>query len=394
MIEFTMPSLGADMEAGTLVEWHVKPGDKVKRGDIIASVDTQKGLIDIEVFNEGIIEKLLLKENEKVPVGTVMATIDPGEEAVVKKKEKIPEPIEKEKTPGPIAKAKKEIEKVELAQEHHRAKASPLAKRIAEENGIDLSNITGTGEDGVITKDDVESAMIEKMAPKEEKKVTVATTENVRMAVAAAMSKSNREIPHYYLETKIDMSKAMDWLEEANKQRSVKQRLLPVVLLIGAVAKAVTEVPDLNGYWQNGLERKEEINIGFVVSLRTGGVMIPAIHNADQKAIDELMASLNDIIPRARAMKLRSSELSESTITVTNLGENNAETVYGVIYPPQVAIVGFGSITEMPWAENGLLGARPVLNVTLSADHRATDGATGSRFLMALKKYLSNPDLL
>lgn len=382
------------MEAGTLVEWHVKPGDKVKRGDIIASVDTQKGLIDIEVFNEGIIEKLLLKENEKVPVGTLMATIDPGEEAVVKKKEKIPEPIEKEKAPGPIAAAKKEIEKVELAQEHHRAKASPLAKRIAEENGIDLSNITGTGEDGVITKDDVESAMIEKMAPKEEKKVTVATTENVRMAVAAAMSKSNREIPHYYLETKIDMSKAMDWLEEANKQRSVKQRLLPVVLLIGAVAKAVTEVPDLNGYWQNGLERKEEINIGFVVSLRTGGVMIPAIHNADQKTIDELMASLNDIIPRARAMKLRSSELSESTITVTNLGENNAETVYGVIYPPQVAIVGFGSITEMPWAENGLLGARPMLNVTLAADHRATDGATGSRFLMTVKKYLSSPDLL
>lgn len=385
MIEFTMPSLGADMEAGTLVEWHVKPGDKVKRGDIIASVETQKGLIDIEVFNEGTIEKMLLKENEKVPVGTVMAIIEPGKEAVVKKEEKILESIEKEK---------KEIEKVELPPEHHRIKASPLAKNIAAENGIDLSNITGSGEDGAITKDDVEKAMIEKMAPKEEKKVTATTTENVRMAVAAAMSKSNREIPHYYLKTKIDMSKALAWLEEANKQRSVKQRLLPVVLLIKAVAKAVTEVPDLNGYWQNGLERKEEINIGFVVSLRTGGVMIPAIHNADQQTIDELMASLNDIIPRARAMKLRSSELSESTITVTNLGDNNAETVYGVIYPPQVAIVGFGSIIEMPWAENGLLGARPVINVTLSADHRATDGATGSRFLMTLKKYLSNPDLL
>lgn len=382
------------MEAGTLVEWHVKPGDKVKRGDIIASVDTQKGLIDIEVFNEGIIEKLLLKENEKVPVGTVMATIEAGEKVVVMEEEKIPEPKEKEKIAEPKEEEKKEIEKVELPLEHHRIKASPLAKSIAAENGIDLSNITGSGEDGAITKDDVEKAMIEKMAPKEEKKVTATTTENVRMAVAAAMSKSNREIPHYYLKTKIDMSKALAWLEEANKQRSVKQRLLLVVLLIKAVAKAVTEVPDLNGYWQNGLERKEEINIGFVVSLRTGGVMIPAIHNADQQTIDELMASLNDIIPRARAMKLRSSELSESTITVTNLGDNNAETVYGVIYPPQVAIVGFGSIIEMPWAENGLLGARPVINVTLSADHRATDGATGSRFLMTLKKYLSNPDLL
>ena len=191
MIEFTMPSLGADMEAGTLVEWHVKPGDKVKRGDIIASVDTQKGLIDIEVFNEGTIEKLLLKENEKVPVGTVMAIIEPGKEAVVKEDEKIPEPMEKEKIAEPKEEEKKEIKKVELPSEHHRIKASPLAKSIAAGNGIDLSIITGTGEDGAITKDDVEKAMIEKMAPKEEKKVTATTTENVRMAVAAAMSKSN-----------------------------------------------------------------------------------------------------------------------------------------------------------------------------------------------------------
>jgi pyruvate dehydrogenase E2 component (dihydrolipoamide acetyltransferase) len=122
--------------------------------------------------------------------------------------------------------------------------------------------------------------------------------------------------------------------------------------------------------------------------------MIPAIHNADKKSIDELMAALNDIIPRARSMKLRSSELSESTVTVTSLGEDNAETVYGVIYPPQVSIVGFGSITEQPWAELGMLDVRPVLNITLSADHRATDGATGSRFLIAVKNYLRKPELL
>jgi pyruvate dehydrogenase E2 component (dihydrolipoamide acetyltransferase) len=211
------------------------------------------------------------------------------------------------------------------------------------------------------------------------------------MAVAAAMSKSNREIPHYYLETKVDMRAALAWLAEANKQRSVKQRLLPVVLLIKAVAKALAEVPDLNGYWENGLQKKTDINIGFVVSLRTGGVMIPAIHNADKKTIDELMISLNDIIPRARAMNLRSSELSESTLTVTNLGEGNVETVYGVIYPPQVALVGFGSITEQPWAEAGMLDVRPVIDITLAADHRATDGSTGSRFLTAVKNHLQKP---
>jgi pyruvate dehydrogenase E2 component (dihydrolipoamide acetyltransferase) len=190
------------------------------------------------------------------------------------------------------------------------------------------------------------------------------------------------------------MSKALIWLTEANKQRTVKQRLLPVVLIIKAIAKALTEVPDLNGYWESGLKRKEGVNIGFVISLRTGGVMIPAILNADKKTIDELMTSLNDIIPRARMMKLRSSELSESTFTITSLGEGNVETVYGVIYPPQVGLIGFGSIMEQPWAESGMLDVRPVMNITLSADHRATDGATGSRFLMAVKNYLSKPELL
>ena len=383
MIEFQMPSLGADMEAGTLVEWLVKPGDTVKRGDIIAVVDTQKGLIDIEVFDEGTISELLIKENEKVPVGTVMALIASGKETVATKEEKIPEKIiiEKEKS-----------EKIIEAEMPHGIKASPLAKRIAAEKGIDLATVKGTGEAGAITKEDVEKAIVEKMAPKEEKKI--ATTESIRMAVAAAMSKSNREIPHYYLETKVDMTKAFAWLTEANKQRTVKQRLLPVVLLLKSVATALTEVPDLNGYWENGLRLKKDINIGFVISLRNGGVMIPAIHNADKKSIDELMASLNDIIPRARAMKLRSSELSESSITVTNLGEGNVETVYGVIYPPQLAIVGFGSITEQPWAEAGMLDVRPILTVSLSADHRATDGATGSRFLMAIKHWLGKPGSL
>lgn len=378
-----MPSLGADMEAGTLTEWLVKPGDTVKRGDIIAVVDTQKGLIDIEVFDEGTISELLVKENEKVPVGTIMALIKPGMET----------PAIKEEIKPPVKIEQQDKAKIAgTAEITHTIKASPLAKRIAAEKGIDLNNVKGTGEDGVITKDDVEKAIVEKMAPVEDKKTI--TRENIRMAVAAAMSKSNREIPHYYLETRVDMSRALSWLSEANKQRPVKQRLLPVVLLIKAVANALTEVPGLNGYWDIGLQQKQDINIGFVVSLRSGGVMIPAIHHADKKTADELMSSLNDIIPRARALKLRSSELSETTITITSLGEGNVESVFGVIYPPQVAIVGFGSITEQPWAEMGMLDVRPVINISLSADHRATDGATGSRFLMLVKNHLQKPESL
>jgi pyruvate dehydrogenase E2 component (dihydrolipoamide acetyltransferase) len=396
MIEFLMPSLGADMEDGTLIEWRKKPGDAVKRGDIIAEVDTQKGLIEIEVFEEGTLAELLIKEGTKVPVGTVMALIKPSEIAFeTKKEEPIPlQPIEEKKVP-------------EITEEIHQ-KVSPLARRIATENNIDLSLIKGTGEEGAITKEDVELAISQRSEPqknnvaaiptekeilKEKEKIST-PVETIRSAVAAAMSKSNREIPHYYLEKKIDMTLATAWLLEANKQRAVKDRLLPAVLLIKAVAKSLQDFPDLNAVWENGLQPRKDINIGFVVSIRNGGIIVPALHEANVKTVDEIMTALNDIIPRARALKLRSSELSDSTITITNIGQDGVDTVYGVIYPPQVAIIGFGSVSEEAFVANGMIGIRSVLNVTLAGDHRATDGLTGSQFLVALDKNLQNPETL
>lgn len=382
MIEFLMPSLGADMEDGTLTEWKKQPGDSVKRGDIIAEVETQKGLIEIEVFDEGIIEQLLIKEGTKVPVGTLMALINPSAAGLQSKRQKTTElhPIE-EKIIEPTPTEK--VEKLHI-------KASPLAKRIAEENHIELSQIQGTGEDGAITREDVEQAI----ALKSEKVTKDSPEINIRAAIASAMSKSNREIPHYYLEKKIDITKAMTWLQESNSQRKVQSRLLPVVLFIKATAKTLKEFPDLNAFWNNGLEPKKDINIGFVIALRNGGIIVPAIHQANLKTVDEIMESLNDIIPRARTLKLRSSELSDSTITLTSIGEGGADCVFGVIYPPQVAIVGFGSISEQPFVDNGMLGSRSVVTVTLAGDHRATDGLTGSRFLSVLNKNLQNPESL
>jgi len=385
MIEFTMPSLGADMEDGTLVEWRVKYGDFVKRGDIIADVDTQKGLIEIEVFEEGTIAELIVKEGEKVPVGTLMANIIPvGEKVSVKKKSRIKkEPIKQIVNKGSI--------KVD-----DQLKISPLAKKIAKEKGIDLSTIKGSGPEGSIVKKDIDLAVAMKVESHVEvtgskKEIAV---KGLRAAIATAMSKSNREIPHFYLETRIDMSKALDWLRESNRQRELKDRLLSVVLLIKATVKAIKEVPSVNAFWENGLQLKDSINIGFAVSLRQGGVVIPAIPEADNKSLNQLMDLLNDLIPRARALQLRSSELSESTITVSNIGEGSTDKVFGVIYPPQVAILGFGNIVEEAWAEDGELSTRPVVHVTLAADHRAIDGYLGSRFLMALKKNLQKPEAL
>ncbi|MCY2685877.1 dihydrolipoamide acetyltransferase family protein [Salinimicrobium sp. TH3] len=445
MTDFKMPSLGADMEAGTLVEWRKKPGDLLQPGDIIAEVDTQKGLIEIEVFEGGILDKYLIEVGDKVPVGTPMASLRPeGTTGVPAKevKEQV-HPIQEKEKPEE-AQATEHSEKVnipskeklseeksfkdkpseetsseeKLSEEKHRIKISPLARTIAEKNRLDLSGITGTGEGGAIIKADVEKAMaakkeekheetlekkIEEQVPErpvKEQKTTepaaagISPQESIRKAVAAAMSLSNREIPHYYLEKRIDMLKALTWLKETNQQREISARLMPAVLFIKAVAKAIDSAPALNAVWENGLQLKNEINIGFVVSLRSGGILVPAIKNADLKSTDEIMISLNDIIPRARAMRLRSSELSESTITLTSLGENGADKVFGVIYPPQVAIVGFGSIIDEPVVQKGMLAFRPVVHVTLAGDHRATDGLTGSRFLEALNNHLQNPETL
>jgi len=405
MIEFQMPSLGADMEDGTLVEWRKKPGDIIRRGDIIADVDTQKGLIEIEVFDEGILEKQLVREGQKVPVGTVLALINPIKELREVKEEKPKPKIREEvKIPHPIVDEKPIFtRKTEEKTEGPRIKISPLAKRMAMDNQIDYTRIKGTGPEGSIVKNDIEKAMLaisqEKEGPingsiEPEVKPLAPPMDAVRMAIASAMSKSNKEIPHYYLEKRMNLSKAMDWLKERNKERPVKNRLLPVALLIKAVARALDDVPDLNAVWEGFLQRKNEINIGFVVSLRSGGIILPAILNADTKSVDEIMETLNDLIPRARAFKLRSSELSQSTFTITSIGEGGADKIFGLIYPPQVGIVGFGEISEQPVAEEGMLGIKPVIDVTLSADHRATDGLVGSRFLAALDKYLQNPENL
>jgi pyruvate dehydrogenase E2 component (dihydrolipoamide acetyltransferase) len=372
MSEFKMPSLGADMINGTLMTWYVKPGDVVKRGDVIAEIETDKGLIEIEIFEDGTVEELVAEIGKKLPVGAVLARI--------RETGKKPEKAAKQppKTAKPEARPKR---------------ISPLARKIAAELGIDPATLEGSGPGGAVESADVErAAELLKAQPPVAAIPPTPELPPIRRAIAAAMAKSNREIPHYYLETRIDMTTALKWLETENAQRPIKNRLLPAVVLLKAVAKALQDQPDLNGFWQNDrLERASSFHINFAIAMREGGLITPTIHDVDQKSPDELMANLNDLIPRARAGHLRSSELGEGSITVTHLGDLGVEGVWGVIYPPQVAIVGFGRITEQAWAENGMLGVRPVLRATLAGDHRATDGRTGARFLDALNRHLQNP---
>ncbi len=381
-----MPSLGADMEEGTVIEWSIKPGDRVRRGDIIGVVRTEKADIDIEAWEDAVVERILAQPGETLPVGAPMIVFRGEKEAGGAPQ---PPPVDRVSAPaaGQIA---------GQAEEH--IHASPLARRIAKELGVDLGRVHGTGPHEAITQADVEKAAAEPAAVKTTgpaERTPAERAAGMRRAIALAMARSNREIPHYYLETRIDMNRAVRFLEAENRKRSVQDRLLIAAVLIKAVAKALIEVPELNGYWiDDGLQPKKGIHAGLAIALRQGGLVIPAIHDADAKSLDELMAAMGDLIARARSGRLRGSELTDGTVTVTHLGDLGVETVFGVIYPPQVALVGFGRIVDSPWAENGMLGIRPVLTATIAGDHRATDGRRGAQFLTALNRLLQEPEKL
>jgi pyruvate dehydrogenase E2 component (dihydrolipoamide acetyltransferase) len=222
-----------------------------------------------------------------------------------------------------------------------------------------------------------------------------AKADAMRQAIAKLMARAKREIPHYYLSHQIDMNRSLAWLEEQNAARPVTERVLPAVLLLKAAAVAARAVPEMNGFWIDDRFRpSDQVHLGVAISLRGGGLIAPAIHDADEKTLPELMTALRDLVKRTRTGKLRSSEMSDPTITITNLGDQGVEAVHGVIYAPQVALVGFGKIMERPWAENGLIGARPVVTATLSADHRAGDGHTGGLYLAEIDRLLQKPEEL
>jgi pyruvate dehydrogenase E2 component (dihydrolipoamide acetyltransferase) len=385
MSEFLLPSLGADMTSGTLVAWKVKPGEVVTRGQVVAEVETDKGVIDVECFDPGTVERLVAEPGQKLPVGAVLAVIRSAGAG---------EPTMSVAAPSQAIGATVGVAGAVSAPATRRVKITPAARKRAAELGIDLERVQGSGIDGVIELADVEqsaSATTPASAPPQPED----SRERMRRAIAAAMSKSKREIPHYYLETKIDMSRAFAWLEAENLKRSLSDRLLPAVLSLKAVALALHDVPELNGYWMDGhFQSAGGVHLGLAIAMKGGGLVAPAVHDADRKTLDELMGQLNDLIPRARAGRLRSSEMTDATATLTNLGDLGVETVFGVIYPPQVALVGLGKVSQQPWVENGSVCARPVLTATLSADHRATDGRVGGRFLDALNRRLQRPEEL
>ena len=474
------------MEHGKIVEWLVKPGDYVRRGDLVAVVDTDKTVMDVESFQEGVVAELLVDLGQTVPVGTPLARITQTPAEVGAPSGEAPAPPVRcgapktgEEPPAisPIAPPVRHLAHrlgVDTARIHGTGKAgaitradvehavasrpsearvrsSPRARRLAAELGVELSAASGTGPEGAVTVADVQHAAARSpeagpvaapaagtptagqlKAPVKgrpaapageaarEPAVGVPATgmpntgvpaaaaavsgtsmdarervASLRRAVGALMSRSKKTIPHYYLSTTLDLRAAVDWMQSVNAQRPVSARLVPSALLLKAAALAAKDVPEVNGFYDDGGFRPSaSVHLGVAVALRQGGLVAPAIHDADTLPVDVLMEQLRDLVGRARAGRLQRAEMADPTITVTNLGDLGVESVFGVISPPQVAMVGFGRVLEQPWAQHGMLGVRPAVTATLSADHRVSDGLRGGRYLARIEELLQAPEQL
>lgn len=423
LIDITMPALGADMSHGTLMEWQVKPGDHVEKGDIIAVIETSKGAIDMESYYSGTISELLIEPDVKLPVGSVIARMqsdtpvsdikstnsaDSGEPLPDVTEEELPpyiapKTVRSEDTESGV---KRDIVMESELLEHvdtrssdnvqQRQYASPAARKSAYLSGVDLSTLVGSGPRGAVLLRDLPEN-IEEQHPSEIQKTSTTQQEMspMRQAISDAMSRSKKEIPHYYLALDINLTKVQNWLAEQNQQREPEQRLLLPAVILCAIARQLAKFPDLNGFYQDGhFTPSESVNIGNTISLREGGLVIPGILDADKLSIDQTMEALRDLAERSRRGRLRSSEISQTTITVTSIGERGADSITGVIYPPQVAIIGLGRQRQAPVIKSNQIEIGDIMTITLAADHRVSDGVTGARFLQALAKQLQHPEAL
>jgi pyruvate dehydrogenase E2 component (dihydrolipoamide acetyltransferase) len=391
MSSFLMPSLGADMEDGTVVEWLKNVGDTVERGDVVAVVETVKGAIEIEIFEDGVLDEIVAAPGTTIAVGDVLALINDG------KTSKVKEIADEEvKIPDAIAKTERSAETVGT-QTEGQVRASPAARERARELGVEIAAIP-PGPGGVIGLSEVEAASVAKTskpaAPISKTKSGL-DLDAMRKAIGAAMERSKREIPHYYVSSTLDVTNFVEWLTNTNSERTVADRLLYAAPLLKAVAIAIKDVPELNGLFEQD-ERKpnNHVHIGLVTALRGGGLIAPAIHDADTLSTSAVMSKMSDVVARVRSGRLRGSEIMDPTISLSILGEATADSLFPIIYPPQVAIIGCGAVRLRPWIVDDKVVPRQTLAVTVAGDHRVSDGRAAGRFLNRLDQLLNEPEKL
>lgn len=395
---YVLPSLGADMDEAALLEWKIKPGDRVKRGQVVATLETVKAAIDAEIWVDGVIEELLVQpdKDRKIKVGAPLARLKadkPVEQPAVVASAIPPQPPSpllpkgeggRTRLPSPSGRGRLRSGASPWGGEGGRIQISPAARRRMQELGIAESDLTPLDRPYGIADIEQFAASRRSSGPK-----------TMREQIAKAMSRSKREIPHYYLATEINLTPALAWLRAENEKRSLDDRMLPAVLLIRAVALAVARYPNMNGFYaNNAFQPSDAIHVGMAFALREGGLIAPAIHNADKLGLSDLMKVLADLGERTRTGGLKAAELADPTITITSLGDLGVEEIFPIITPPQVAMVGFGMLSEKPWVVDGKVEVREVIRATLAADHRVSDGRDGAMFLSEVKDLLEQVEEL
>jgi pyruvate dehydrogenase E2 component (dihydrolipoamide acetyltransferase) len=368
MIELRLPSFGADMDDALFVAWHVKPGQAVRKGEVACVVETQKGAIDVELWQDGTVAALRAEPGQRLPVGAPLAW---------------------------IAEAGEDWQAVAASTAAAGAEAAAALRSEAAlpspSTPIGTPPAAGAAEAAVPAGS---TAAPQANAPPAGPGGSADAARAMREAIGAAMARSKREIPHYYLAHEVSVEAALSALETLNAGKPPAERVLFAALALRAVAQAAAAVPGLNGHWVDGaLRDTQHVHLGVVTALRGGGLVVPTLHDADHLGLPALMAGLTQAIARARGGRLRSGDLGDATLTVTNLGDLGCDEGWGVIYPPQVAIVGLGRIARRPVvAADGSLVAARTLRLTLAADHRASDGLVGARFIAAVAHRLEHPE--
>ncbi|EHR61098.1 dihydrolipoamide acetyltransferase family protein [Saccharomonospora cyanea] len=404
MPEITMPRLSDTMEEGVIVTWRKQVGDELRRGDVVAEIETDKALMELEAYDDGVLERVLVAEGDRAPIGTPIAVVGDGSGTAP---ETEPVPVSapaRDTTPASLRPAPGAPNAPGASSP--RPKSSPLARKIAREHGIDLNTVEGSGPGGRIIRKDVEAAVTTSPAPARPAPAAtspadaVSTTDadeipltTVRRVAARRLTESKQQAPHFYLTTAIDVTDLLTFRTTLND--TLRAADGPKVslndLIVRAVAVTLRADPSVNvSFAGDTLLRHRGVHLGVAVAV-PDGLVVPVVRDADRKSVSEIAAETREKASRAREGRLRADEMSGGTFTISNLGMYGIEQFAAVINPPEAAILAVGAASEELRLVDGEVVARSILRVTLSADHRAVDGATGARFLRQLTALLEQP---
>ena len=396
-----MPQMGYDMREGTVVRWYKQEGETVDRGEVIADIETDKATVEFEAYTGGVLGRIVAEAGVAVPVGELIAIITEPGESVPEAAAPAPSPAA---APAPVA-AEPEPAAAPSAASDGGVRASPIARRLARERGIDLALVAGSGPNGRITERDVENyqAAAPAAAP-EPAPAPAATPEPVaapsdsrielsrmRQTIARVTSDSKSTAPHFYVTAEVDMGNAMSLRRDVNDASDPENRVSVNDLMVKACALALAKHPKFNSFYRvDHLEVHGAMNIGIAIALESG-LILPGVSNCESKSLLQIASATKDLIARANSGTLRNEEYSSTTFSISNMGMFDVESFTAIIYPPHAAILAVGSVKQQPVVRDGELTVGTMMKATLSTDHRVADGAEAAQFLMEIKRVLENP---